>query len=318
MLSYVGRRLVHALVVLWLAYTFIFVGVSLLPSDPVTMLVNQISDGAGIDDSVVDSMKTYYGYDSSFVGRYFGQLFELLTGNFGYSIATGQTVLHRIGSVLPSTLVLAGLAFVAAGVITALVVASVYLFFPGRIGSIARAVPPLFSAAPPFWIGIIALQVLSFQLGWLSVFPDGSLLSDVVPAVVLGLPLSAALSQVLLKSIDTTLEQDFIEVARAKGAGEHWIFFRHVLKNAGGPTITVAANTLGVLVGGAVVTETVFSRAGVGSVLEEAVSSQDLALVQGFVLLIAAVFVVVNLAVDLVYPLLDPRIVGNSTAGAQR
>lgn len=316
MLSYIARRVIHAVVVLWLAYTLIFIGVSLLPSDPVTMLVGQLNEGS-IDDSIVDAMKSYYGYDSGILARYFGQLFELATGNFGYSISTGQTVLDRISSVLPSTLLLAGLAFAVAGIITAVVAAIVYLVRPAWIGSVARIVPPLFSAAPPFWVGIIALQVLSFQLGLLSVFPDGSFFSNLVPAIVLGIPLSAAFSQVLIKSVDTTLDQDFIEVARAKGASEPWIFFRHVLKNATGPTITVAANTLGLLVGGAVVTETVFSRAGVGSVLEKAVASQDLALIQGFVLLIAAVFVVVNLVVDLIYPLLDPRIVSSTSTGKQ-
>ncbi|MFC8527402.1 ABC transporter permease [Nocardia sp. NPDC057227] len=316
MARYIRQRVLHAVLVLWLTYTVIFVAVTLLPANPVTALVNSMSDGAGIDPAVVEDMKSYYGYDHSAFLRYFHQLFGLLQGNFGYSISTGQTVAQRITEALPSTLVLAGLAFAVAALITAAVAWFAYLGSPRFLSRIARVVPPLFSAVPPFWIGIVALQILSFHFGLMSVFPDGSLLSELVPAVVLGIPLSAAFAQVLLKSIDATYRQEFVEVVRAKGASERWLFFRHVLKNAAAPTLTVAANTLGLLVGGAVVTETVFSRNGVGSVLEQAVSSQDLALIQGFVLMIAAVFVVVNLAVDLIYPLLDPRIVRETEPAA--
>ncbi|OXR46910.1 Glutathione transport system permease protein GsiC [Nocardia cerradoensis] len=306
---YIRRRVLHAVAVLWLTYTAIFIAVTLLPSNPVTALVGQISDGAGIDPDVLAAMKSYYGYDRSPISRYLHQLIELASGDFGYSISSGQTVVDRIGDALPSTLRLAGLALIVAIVITALVAYFVYLGRPRALGKLFRVVPPLFSSVPPFWIGIVALQILSFQFGLMSVFPDGSLLSVLVPAIVLGIPLSAAVTQVLLQSIDATYRQEFVEVARAKGAGEAWVFFRHVLKNASAPTLTVAANIIGLLVGGAVVTETVFSRSGVGSVLEQAVANQDLALIQGFVLMIATVFVVVNLAVDLIYPLLDPRIV---------
>jgi peptide/nickel transport system permease protein len=171
-------------------------------------------------------------------------------------------------------------------------------------------VPALFSAMPTFWLGIVALQILSFRLGLMSIFPDGSLLAFVVPAVVLGIPLSAPFTQVLLKSVDATYAQPFVDVARAKGGRPAHVFFHHVSRNAAAPALTMVGLAAGQLLAGTVVTETVFSRTGIGKVLEEAVSRQDVALVQGFVLLSALVFVVINLTVDLVYPLLDPRIAG--------
>jgi peptide/nickel transport system permease protein len=178
------------------------------------------------------------------------------------------------------------------------------------------ALPPLFAAAPVFWVGIVVLNVLSFRLGWISAFPDGSFPSILVPSLVLGLPLSAAMAQVLLKSVDTVRAGDFVDVVRAKGAGKHWVFWRHVVRNAAGPGLTVAGTVLGTLVGGTVVTETVFARAGIGRVLQTAVSQQDVSLVQGFILIIAGLYVVVNLIIDLLYPVLDRRIL--LTAGPAR
>ncbi|WP_432842439.1 ABC transporter permease [Dactylosporangium sp. CA-092794] len=311
---YVGGRLVQAVVVLWLAYTLTFVAITLLPSNPIEMFATD--DTGVIDERTVEQMKLYYGYDHGVAERYFIELGHLLHGSLGYSMSTGQTVGHAITNAAPSTLQLTLGAFAAAAVITAAIVVTASLGRWRWLRSFAVLLPPVFAAAPVFWVGILVLNLLSFRLGWISVFPDGSLLSIVVPSVVLGLPLSAAFSQVLLKSVGTVYDSDFVDVVRAKGAGRGWVFWRHVVRNAAGPGLTVAGNVLGTLVGGAVVTETVFARAGVGRVLQTAVSQQDVSLVQGFILIIAGVYVVVNLAIDLLYPVLDRRIL--LTPGAAR
>jgi peptide/nickel transport system permease protein len=311
---YLLGRIGQGAVVLWLAYTVTFIAITLLPSNPIDMLA---ADDAGVIDARrLAQMRLYYGYDRGVVERYFIELGHLLQGGLGYSITTGQTVAQAIGDAAPPTLRLTGAAFAAALSIAALVVITVSLGPWQWLRSAAALLPPLFAAAPVFWVGIVALNVLSFQLHVLSVFPDGSFLSILVPGVVLGLPLSAAFSQVLLKSIDGVYASEFIDVVRAKGAGPAWVFFRHVLRNAAGPGLTVTGNILGTLLGGAVVTETVFARAGVGRVLQGAVSQQDVSLVQGFILINAVVYVVVNLVIDLLYPLLDRRIL--LTPGAAR
>lgn len=303
---YVGSRVTQAVVVLWLAYTLTFVAITLLPSNPIDMFATD--DTGVIDPQTVAQMKLYYGYDHGVIQRYFIELSHIARGNLGYSMSTGQTVTQAIGDATLPTLRLAGTAFLVALLIAGTIVATASLSSWRWLRSTAVALPPLFAAAPVFWVGIVVLNVLSFQLGLISAFPDGSLLSILVPSVVLGLPLSAAIAQVLLKSVETVLEQDFIDVVRAKGAGKHWVFWRHVVRNSAGPGLTVAGTVLGTLVGGTVVTETVFARAGIGRVLQTAVSQQDVSLVQGFILIIAAVYVVVNLVIDLLYPALDRRI----------
>ena len=303
---YVLERLGQAVAVLWLAYTLTFIAITLLPSNPIEMLA--VDDSGVIDEKTIEQMKAYYGYDHPPVARYFIELWHLLQGGLGYSMSTGQTVARAIGDAAPATLRLTVGAFSSALLLTALIVTTASLAPFHALRSFVKLLPPIFGAAPVFWVGIVVLNVLSFQLGLISVFPDGSFLSILVPSIVLSLPLSAAFAQVLLKSVDSVYKSDFIDVVRAKGAGPYWVFFRHVARNAAAPGLTVAGNMLGTLVGGTVVTETVFARAGVGRVLQTAVSQQDVSLVQGFVLISAAVYVFVNLIVDLLYPLLDRRI----------
>lgn len=314
LLRYVGGRVLQAVVVLWLAYTLTFIAITLLPSNPIDMFA--ADDTGVIDPTTVEQMKLYYGYNYGVVERYFIELGHVVRGGLGYSMSTGQTVTHAIGDAVGPTMRLAGMAFIVAILIAAAIVSTATLGRWRWARASVVALPPLFSAAPVFWVGIVVLNLLSFQLGWISAFPDGTFASILVPSLVLGLPMSAAIAQVLLKSVDTVLASDFVDVVRAKGAGKHWVFWRHVVRNAAGPGLTVSGTVLGKLVGGTVVTETVFARAGIGRVLQTAVSQQDVSLVQGFILIIAGVYVVVNLVIDLLYPVLDRRILLTS-GGAQ-
>jgi peptide/nickel transport system permease protein len=293
---------------MWLAYTLTFIGIMMLPSNPINIVLYNESDGAGINPTIASQMRSYYGFNQPEIVRYFVQLGEVVRGNLGYSLSAGEPVSRAIVTSLPNSLQLGGTALLIGLVLTTLIVGTANLSPRPRLRSSARVLPPVFGSVPTFWVGIIALEILSFRLKVMSVFPNGSFLSLFVPALVLSLPLTAVYSQVLLKSVDAVYDQAFVEVVRAKGAGKYWVFVRHVLKNSAGPGLTVLGNSVGILVGGTVVTETVFSRSGVGTVLFNAVSGQDIPLVQGVVLIVAATYVVVNLVVDLIYPLLDPRI----------
>ncbi|ALM87298.1 peptide ABC transporter permease [Bordetella sp. N] len=314
MARYVLSRVVQAVAVLWLAYTLVFVAISFLPVNPIVQLA--AGESGIVDAKTVEQMKLYYGFDQNVVARYFIQLGHVVQGELGYSMSTGQTVVQSISDAAPPTLRLAAMAFCAALLVTTLIVITASLGRWRWLREFVVLLPPLFAAAPVFWVGIVVLTVLSFRLHLISIFPDGSFLSILVPAIVLALPLSAAFSQVLLKSVETVYASEFIDVVRAKGAGRYWVFFRHVVRNAAAPGLTVAGHILGTLVGGTVVTETVFARAGVGRALQTAVTQHDSSLVQGFILIIAAVYVVVNLLIDLLYPVLDPRIL--LTPGAAR
>lgn len=304
MLRYVAARVGQSVLVLLLAYTVVFLGVSLLPTDPATIFV---AKGEGyFNPDIVTQVKAFYGYDRPLWAQYFSQLDQLLHGRFGFSLSSGQAVTDRIGGVIGQTLQLAAtataLALLFAGAIT--VLATVV----APVRSFVRALPPLFGAVPTFWLGLVVLQVFSVQLGLISLFPDGSVAALLVPALVLAVPISAPIAQVLSKNVEATLALPHVNVARAKGGTPGWVLRRHVLRNAAGPALTVTATTIGALLGGSVVTETVFSRAGLGSVLLQAVSNQDISLIQGLVLLTTVVIVAANLVVDLIYPILDPRV----------
>lgn len=315
MVRYLAQRVGQALLVVWLAYTLVFLAVQLLPSDPVTIFLT--SDSA-VDQAAIDTMKSQYGYDQPLAVQYLQQFAGLFSGDFGYSLVSGQTVLDRIGGVAGSTLALAGSAFVTAVVIAVALVAAATLTRSTALERTLVNLPPLFSAIPVFWLGLVLLELLSIRWGVMSLFPDGSFLSLAVPVLVLALVVSAPVAQVLLKSVHHVYQQPFIDVLRAKGASRSRIFFHHALKNAAGPALTITGITVGTLFAGSVITETVFARSGLGSVVLQAVTTQDVPLVQGLVLLTATVFVVVNLVVDLLYPLLDPRILTSNAQGAPR
>ncbi|OBI03855.1 peptide ABC transporter permease [Mycobacterium sp. E2462] len=311
MLRYVLARVGQSALVLLLAFTVVFLGVSVLPTDPATIFV---AKGEGyFNPDIVTQVKAFYGYDRPLWVQYVSQLNQLLHGHFGFSLSSGQAVTDRIGGVIGQTLQLAAtataLALLFAGAIMVLATTG------GPVRSVVRALPPLFGAVPTFWLGLVVLEVFSVQLGLMSLFPDGSVAALLVPALVLAVPISAPIAQVLLKNVAATLALPHVRTARAKGGTPGWVLRRHVLKNAAGPALTVTATTVGALLGGSVVTETVFSRAGLGSVLLQAVSNQDISLIQGLVLLTTVVIVAANLLVDLVYPILDPRVTKSQRRG---
>lgn len=307
LLRYAASRVAQAAVVLLGAYTLTFLGIQLLPGDPITTFLT--NNDMQLDPQVIAVMKSYYGFNGTVVQQYSGQLGQLLTGNLGYSITSGRPVLLEIRDAAPSTVRLAAAAVGIALLITFVIVAVSDLGRGGWLRAVARALPALMAAIPTFWLSLIVLRYLSFELNVMSIFPDESLLSLLVPALMLAIFLSAPLSQVLVDAVEHARGQPFVKTLQAKGAGPSWIFFRHLLKYVAGSAVTLIGLMIGTLLAGAVVTETVFSRPGVGRMLERAVTNQDLALVQGFVLLVAAIYVITSLTVDLLYPLLDPRIV---------
>lgn len=315
MKHYLVQRLSQAIVVVWLAYTVIFVAVHSLPSDPVTLF---LSRDATVDPETIATMQAQYGYDKPLLVQYFNQLGGILTGDLGYSLVAGQTVVQRLADVLPSTLQLAASALVLTFVLSLVLVVGANLPRSATVRAFFANLPAFFISIPIFWLGLLALQLFSIHLGWVSLFPDGSVATLALPVLVMAIHLSAPLTQVLNKSLDGVYEQPFVDVLRAKGASEAWIFFRHALKNAATSALTVLGNITGLTIAGAVVIEMVFSRAGLGQLILNSVTQQDIPLLQGIVILTSIVFVLINLIVDLLYPTLDPRITKSGSTGAQR
>ncbi|GAB3211157.1 ABC transporter permease [Nocardia tengchongensis] len=310
---YVIGRVLQAIGVLWAAFTLSFVGLYLLPGDPVAMAADAAT-GTPVDAAAIAEMRARYGLDQPLWAQYWTALSHAVRGDLGHSISTGQTVTGALGEALPSTLVLAGTGLLlAVAVGGALALAAAYTERPWLRG-LLTSLPAIGASMPGFWVGLLLLQLFSFQLKLIPAFGGTGFDGTVLPAITLAIPVAAVVSQVLYASLVATWRQAFVEVAFAKGASRWWVQLRHVLRPAAAPALTVAGLWTGTVLAGAVVTETVFSRPGIGRLAQESVLHQDIPVVQGIVVFAALAFVTVNLLVDLAYPLLDPRVVQrNST-----
>ncbi|WP_153504076.1 ABC transporter permease [Cumulibacter manganitolerans] len=307
MTRYLLRRTGLALGVLWAAFTASFVVLYLIPGDAVEAMVS--AQDVPPSAAELARLRATYGVDEPLIVQYGERLWAALHGDFGDSIQTGRSVTSSILDALPSTALLAGTALVLAIVGGG----SLAVVATGTESRWARqvllALPPLAVSLPTFWVGLVLIQVFSFQLGLFPSIGGTGLSGLVLPAVTLALPIGAVIAQILAKSLTSALDEPYVTTARAKGVGRTGIHLRHALRNAALPALTAIGLLVGQLLAGSVVVETVFARVGVGRLTVQGVTAQDIPLVQGIVVFGALVFVTANLLVDLVYPVLDPRIV---------
>lgn len=300
------HRLGQAVLVLFITYTVVFLLLAALPSDGV--MARYADTSLGLSLAEIQEIREAQGADEPLIVQYFVSLGGLLTGNLGYSTQTGGAVSTALAEALPGTLALAA----AAIVLSVLVAGGIALLAQARrfawVGGIFRALPGLMISLPSFWVGVILIQVVSFQLGWVPVVEPSSWESLILPAITLSVPIAAPLAQVLIRSIDDAYGQPYVRVVRARGAGEAWVMWRNVMRAALLPTITMAGLLFGELVGGAVVTEAVFGRRGLGAMTVDAVAARDTPVLLAVVMVSATAFIFINLVVDLLYPLLDARL----------
>lgn len=306
MQRYLLSRIGQAVLVLWAAFTIAFVLLQALPGD--ALLIKYQNPDMGLSPTEIEDIRASYGADTPLFLQYVHSLGGFLTGDLGYSVQAGVPVVEQLAANVPATLALAALGFFAA-VVLAVAIAFLSSLAPfSWLRNAVQSLPSLFISVPVFWLGIVLIQVFSFQLKLIPVINPPEALGLVLPVATLAIPISAPLAQVLIRSIDDVRTQPFVAVARSRGGSNAWVLSHHVARNAVLPALTIAGVLLGELIGGAVVTETVFGRNGVGQLTQEAVNSQDAAVLQAVVVLAAAAFVLVNLAVDLLYPVLDPRL----------
>ncbi|MFJ9746583.1 ABC transporter permease [Streptomyces chartreusis] len=314
MRRYVLWRLVQAVGVLWAAYTLAFLLLDVLPGDPVAAMA-----GAGLNSTQVTperlaELRTEYGFDRPLLVRYAASLGHAVRGDFGDSVATGRPVADTIADALPQTLQLAGVALplaVLAGGTLALAATATRRRW---LRQLLLSLPSVGISLPAFWVGLMLVQLFSFRLRLFPAFGNDGAAGLVLPAVTLAVPGAVLVAQVLSKSLLTVLDEPYVQTARAKGAGRARVQFRHALRNASLPALTVVGVLAGQLTANAVVVENVFSRNGLGRITTDAVTVQDIPVVQGVVVFGALIFVLVNLLVDLAGPWLDPRVV---TSGAR-
>ncbi|WP_197079593.1 ABC transporter permease [Pantoea sp. SM3] len=300
------RRVGQSVLVLWAAFTLSFLLLQVLPGDAV--LIKFQNPDLGLSPDQIAEMRLAYGADNPLWQQYFHTLLAMLHGDFGYSVQAGVSVSDLLISNLPATLQLAVLGFALATLLAFTLAALSRLPALRLLRSLLQSVPALFISLPTFWLGIALIQLFSFQLRWIPVINPSPLQGLILPVITVAIPISAPLAQILLRSIDQISTQPFVAVARAKGASASRVLWRHVMRNALLPVLNVAGLLLGELIAGALITETVFGLSGIGQLTQQAVNNQDVAVLQAVVMISALTFVLINLLVDVLMPLFDPRL----------
>ncbi len=306
MARYLIGRIGHAALVLWAAFTIAFILLQVLPGDAI--LVKFQGSDLGLSPAQIADIRASYGADIPIWTQYAHAIGNFLRGDFGYSVQDGVPVRDQLIQDFPVTLRLAGCGFALAVALAAAIAFAASLTGFAWLRAALQALPGLFISLPTFWLGIILIQIVSFRLKLVPVIGAGEWQGLILPMLTLAVPISAPLAHMLIRSIDEVQLQPFAAVARAKGASRSRVLWAHVLRNAILPTLTIAGILLGELLAGAVVTETVFGLDGIGQLTQQAVSNQDTAVLQAIVVLSAFGFVAINLIVDLLYPVLDPRL----------
>jgi peptide/nickel transport system permease protein len=303
MVTFVLRRLLLAIPVLLGVVFVVMLTVDLLPGDAVALML-----GEHATKDAVAALREYLGLDKPFLLRYVDYVGRVARGDLGRSIQQNRPVAAELADAWPATLeltlaalVIAAVAGIAAGVASAVWPNSVFDAL-ARLGSLFGLSMPI------FWTGLVLIVVFSLWLNWLPVGGAGSFRHLVLPAVTLALPSVAMVARMTRAAVLDVLQEDYVRTARAKGVGEVWVLGRHALRNAFIPIVTLVGLQSGQLMGGAVLTETVFAWPGLGRLMVKAIFARDYVLLQGAVLVFALAFVVINLLVDLSYGLLDPRV----------
>lgn len=298
-------RLAGVVGVLWGAATLTFVVEQLMPTDPAQTILG----GAGAKPSPeqLAAVRSQYGFDRPVLVQYLDHLAGLLREDLGTSYVRKQPVSDIIGQQIGSTLTLTVVALVAAWVI-AVVITLLTSHRSRLLAALGSGLETLLAALPQYWLGIVLLVVFAFQLHWLPVVGDGGPDGLVLPALTLALPLAGFLGQVTRDEFASAMEQPFAVSARARGMSDLGVRCRHALRHAVLPGLTLSGWALGSLFSTAVIVEAVFVRPGIGRVLVDAVNSQDMPVVVGVTLFVAAVYVLANLLVNMAFGRIDPRL----------
>ena len=303
MIRYISIRLLFALPALWLILTMVFLLAHIVPGDPVAQM---LGEGARAED--LSQLRHALGLDLPLPVQYGRYLAGVLHGNLGESFRFQQPVLKVVAEHYPATLELAVVALLVCALIG--IPAGVLAAHKrGERTDHAVGVLTLFGlSVPNFALGPVLILVFSVVLGWLPVSGRGGISHLMLPAFTLGAALAAILTRMVRTSVIEELSTDYVRTARAKGVSESGVLFRHALRNALIPILTILGLQFGTLLAGTIVTESIFSWPGIGRLAVQAIGARDYPLLQGCILLIAVSYVFVNLLTDLVYAVVDPRV----------
>ncbi|MEE8233555.1 MAG: nickel ABC transporter permease [Gammaproteobacteria bacterium] len=303
MLNYLGSRLFGALLVAVGVTTIVFMLIHVVPGDPVEVM---LGESAQVADK--EALRETLGLNLPLSTQWLNYVSGLLQLDLGTSLHSKRPVVEILSERIPATSILAG---------TSILIALIIALPLGVLAAVrkdsfwdtgAMAFSMLGVAIPNFWMGPLLILVFSLWLGWFPVSGNDQTLSLVLPALTLGTALAAILSRMIRSSLLEVLNEDYIRAANARGLSPATIIWKHGLKNAALPVVTIMGMQLGALLAGAVITETVFSWPGIGQLTIESIQKRDYPVVQSCVLLISLSYVFVNLLTDLAYAYLDPRV----------
>ena len=304
MLKFTMKRLVYLVLVLVGVSFLVFLLLYMTPGDPVRMML-----GESATPEAQAELRLELGLDDPFLvqyGRYIKNI--VVHQDLGTSYSTRRPVLDEIMTVFPNTVKLATAAIIIAVILGTFLGIVSAVKQNSLLDNAVMVLALIGTSAPIFWIGILMIILFSVNLGWLPPSGFGSFKQLIMPALALGMQSTAVVARMTRSSMLEVIRQDFVKTARAKGQKESVVIMKHVFRNALIPVITVVGLQFGTLLGGAMLTEVVFSIPGEGRLMIEAIKQRDFPIVQGSVLFVAACFSLVNLAVDLLYAVVDPKV----------
>ncbi|OWJ69178.1 ABC transporter permease [Inquilinus limosus] len=302
-MPYFLRRLLGAALVVFGALTVVFLVLFWLPGDPAALIA-----GEDASAETIERIRDRLGTDRPLWEQYAAYLQGLARGDLGTSFSTGEPVFGRLWAQVPSTLVLTCLSCAVAIVVGIGAGVTAAVNRDGWVDQAIQAATLFLTSMPSFWLGILLILVFSVTLQWLPAIGSGSLKQLVLPVACLGLIAAGKLARMVRDSVLDVLDEPFVTTLRGKGLRERQVLYRHVLRNALIPVVTLLGILTGELLSGAVVTETLFARQGVGRILVEAVGVKDIPVVQGVILFVSVIYVLINLLVDLSYGWIDRRV----------
>ena len=296
-------KLLGVIPTLLLTWTVVFGAMRLVPGDPVLLMLQ----GTPISDGAMEAARARLGVDRPIIVQYFSFIANAAVGDFGDSFRSRQPVAKLIAAEFPFTLQLALGGFVIGVLLGATLGVLAGVWPNGWADTVCMTTALVGLSLPSFWIAMILIQVFATQLGWVPVLGTG-LDALILPSISLGLFLAGGLARLTRNSIIEVMAQDYIRTARAKGLTTLRVVAKHAMRNAVIPPLTLLGIQFALLIGGAVVTETVFARPGIGRLLVQAVLEKDFPVVQGIVVLTTAAYVLINFVIDIAYGLIDPRV----------
>ncbi|MFF1879698.1 ABC transporter permease [Leifsonia sp. NPDC058230] len=304
MARFLGRRLLVAIPVLFGVVVLVFLILRLIPGDPAQIVLM----GTNASPERVAQVRHQMGLDQSWFSQFVIYVGGLLRGDLGYSYISHGTVAAQIGSRLPSTIDLAAAAL-AVALIVGVPTGIIGGFWPGSIGDkLATGFSVLGLAVPYFWLAQLLILLFAVDLRWLPALGVGGPTALILPALSLGLGFAAIITRILRSALIDVYQQPYIIVARSKGLSNWHVLTRHALRNATSSVTTIIGLQIGNLLAGAVATEVIFGRPGIGNYLVSQIQLKDIPSIQGIVLFIALCYIVINILVDVSHGMLDPRV----------